>query len=95
MSTRRRCVPTQPCPTCQAQPAHSLTWWAALIALGAVLEGAALRHHHREHTLTHALRSVFRTESTTGQRAFAGGWVALSCWLIPHVLNGPDTRGSR
>lgn len=79
-----------PCRHCTRAPRHSLAWWAGLVALGAGLETAALRHHHREHTASHFIRSVFAMDRTAGKRAFVAAWVALSAWLVPHLLNGGD-----
>lgn len=64
--------------------------WVALIALDTAVEVWALRNSKREATLSHALRTTFRTDTHPGRLAFAGAWVALSAWLMPHILNPKD-----
>lgn len=72
----------------QAGPAT----WAALIALGAALEGAALRQRRHDATLSHATRSFFHTTSPAGRVSFVAGWIALTAWFLPHILIEPEDR---
>lgn len=73
----------------QRRIAHGPATWAALISLGAVLEAVALKGAKREHTLSHATRVFFRTTSPSGRVAFVAGWIALTAYFVPHILNGP------
>lgn len=71
-------------------PHHGPATWAALIALGAAIEGAALRGARREHTLSHATRVFFRTTTPAGRVSFVAGWIALTAWFLPHILTDPE-----
>lgn len=63
--------------------------WAALVALGAALEAAALKRRKHDATLSHATRAFFRTATPAGQVSFVAGWIALTAWFLPHILNVP------
>jgi hypothetical protein len=64
--------------------------WAALIALGATLEAAALKARKHDATLSHATRSFFHTSSPAGRVSFVAGWVSLTAWFLPHILSTPE-----
>lgn len=80
------------CMRCGVKPAHARVNWAALVVAGAVLEAEALHRHRASHTLSHTARVLFRTDTVGGRAAFAGAWMALSAWLIPHVVRAPIQR---
>lgn len=73
----------------QRRIAHGPATWAALISLGAVLEAVALKGARREHTLSHATRVAFHTTTPAGKVSFVAGWIALTAWFLPHIINGP------
>lgn len=66
--------------------------WAALIALGAGLEAAALKGRKHDYTLSHATRLFFRTTTPAGQVSFVAGWIALSAWFVTHILTNPEDQ---
>jgi hypothetical protein len=72
------------------RPVQGPATWAALIALGAALEAAALRGKKQEHTLSHATRLFFRTTTPAGRVSFVSAWVALSAWFVSHILTDPE-----
>lgn len=78
--------------TTYRRPRHGPATWAALIALGAGLEAAALRSRKHDQTLSHATRAFFHTTTPSGQVAFVAGWVALTAWFLPHILTNPEDR---
>lgn len=78
----------------QRRIAHGPATWAALISLGAVLEAVALKGRRHEHTLSHATRAFFHTTTPAGKVSFVAGWIALTAWFLPHIINGHgDDRG--
>lgn len=60
--------------------------WAALIGLGVALETVALRQQRQDSTLSHATRSLFRTETNIGKAMFVGAWTSLTLWFVPHII---------
>lgn len=64
--------------------------WATLLTAGTIIECYALRKKMREHTLSHATRAVFRTDTPTGQVVFTSAWVMFVCWFWNHVLTDPE-----
>lgn len=74
------------CKYCAAHPRHGHLTWAALIALCLALEAEGLRREQHDHTLSHATRFVFQTQSTVGKVAFSAAWATLTFWFMPHVI---------
>ena len=60
--------------------------WAVLIAGAILAEFRALHTQRNESTLSHATRTVFRTDCKVGRVAFCASWLALSVWYVPHVI---------
>lgn len=61
--------------------------WVALILVGSYIEHRALRLPHPNHTFSHFVRVIFKTEtSNIGRALFLVGWGALSTWFVPHIL---------
>lgn len=60
--------------------------WAAGIGPLVVLD-AVLDRRQDGSTLSEATRYIYRTETSHfGRCAFVASWVALSGWLVPHIL---------
>lgn len=41
-------------------------------------------------SLSEVVRAALRTDTKVGRALFVGGWLALSGWLLPHILRGTD-----
>lgn len=65
--------------------------WLVLLAVDTAVETWALRRSRHEATLSHALRTNFRTDTRSGRIVFAAAWVALTAWLLPHIMNDRKT----
>lgn len=62
-------------------------WVSVFATLGLV--DLWLDSKHNGSTLSEVGRELFHTNTRTGRIAFVSAWVALSAWLIPHILRGP------
>jgi hypothetical protein len=74
------------CRKCGVNPSHSQIRWIGIIGLSLLLEAEGLRRQKREHTLSHATRTTFRTNSKPGKTIFIFGWTMLYWWFLKHVL---------
>lgn len=61
------------------------TIWAAGIGTLVVLD-VALDQRHDGSTLSECTRLIYRTHTPLGRCAFVASWLALSGWLVPHIL---------
>ena len=59
--------------------------WAAGIG-SLVLLDVALDQTHTNSTLSECTRLAYRTDTQVGRVAFVASWLALSGWLLPHIL---------
>lgn len=65
--------------------------WAALLGAGLAAEYHGLRTPgHNGCTLSACTRATLHTHHPIGRAAFTGGWLALTAWLVPHILK--ETR---
>lgn len=65
--------------------------WAALLGAGLAAELHGLKTPgHNDCTLSACTRAALRTNHPAGRIAFAAGWIALSWWLVPHILTSSD-----
>jgi hypothetical protein len=62
-------------------------WVSVFAALGVV--DLWLDTKHNGSTLSEVGRHLFRTDTRAGRIAFVASWLALSAWLLPHILRGP------
>lgn len=66
--------------------------WAAGIGPLIILD-AVLDKRHDGSTLSEATRYIYRVETPLGRCAFVASWIALSSWLVPHILKrSTDTQ---
>lgn len=61
------------------------TIWAAGIGSLVVVD-LALDRRHDGSTLSECTRLIYRTHTPLGRCAFVASWLALSGWLVPHIL---------
>lgn len=59
--------------------------WGSAIS-GMVAIDYYVSKHYQDATLSSAARKTFRVDTTKGRVFFIGGWVVLSAWLIPHII---------
>jgi hypothetical protein len=64
--------------------------WGALV--GTLVLNYA-RHRGGHSTLCSSTRSRLRVEQTSGQLVFLAGWITLSGWLVPHLLQTGARQG--
>lgn len=81
-----------PCSKCETDEAHTLRVWAGLALLGMALEVCALKRDNQCHTLSHATRSVFRTDTRRGRLTFSVAWFMLYTWFQAHIVRSPHNR---
>lgn len=75
----------KPCGRCGLKPTHAVLRWGAVLALGAALEAEGMAAKRHTHTLSHATRSVFRTETSCGRKIFTVVWVLLAFTFERHI----------
>lgn len=62
------------------------TPWGLLAILGLVLEAWALRNKRKQSTLSYAIRMLFNVKSLAGRTVFTAAWIALTVWIVPHIV---------
>lgn len=65
---------------------HPARFWAGAFAALGLVDLWADRNNVTGDTLSECTRRAYRTHTTVGRVAFVASWVALSWWLVPHIL---------
>lgn len=62
--------------------------WGGLLGAGLAYELWAVLFKIEGHTLSERTRAWFRIHTRTGKAVFVAGWLALTAWFVPHIVNG-------
>jgi hypothetical protein len=62
--------------------------WGGLLGSALVYEMYAVFNGKQGDTLSERLRVWMRTNTKPGKALFVLGWLGLTAWFVPHILNG-------